>query len=156
MSLNWIMRTPNGVNPPFVLLDGENVKYTSPQPIEIKLKAIQLEKPDVITIKGSIYLTDKRLVVLSTGAGNQDNDSFSLLYKDMISHKLEMPWFGSNSYKILFKITSEQSGLNYLYTWQSNIQFPQGGAIQFHEEFSKLKTWFDNNQEDEPLPAYTG
>jgi len=155
MSLNWVMRKDD-TNPPFILLDNETSHYKCSEEVEIKLKPLQLQNPDVISMKGVIYLTSHRIVVLSTSDSKQtkDNDNFSLLYKDIQTYKLEMPWFGNNKYKILFRISNPDGGLNYLYLWSLLISFPSGGAIQFHNEFSSMKTRVDNDQVDE-LPAYS-
>lgn len=152
MSINWVMRQVD-LNPPFVPLENESLRFASPEPVEVKLKPLQLTNPDVISIKGRIYLTSHRIVVLSS-EDRATNDSFALLYKDIGSHKLEMPWFGTNKYKFLFKISDSNGGLNYLYTWESTVSFTNGGAIRFAEEFDKIKTNFDNDQVDE-LPAYS-
>lgn len=156
MSLNWVMRTSGTEYPPFVLLENEQVKFSPPEIVDIKLKPLELKNPDTIGLKGKIYLTTHRVVVLSSGkTGRENNDSFALLYKDIQSHKLEMPWFGNNRYLILFKISNSDGGLNYLYPWSLVVDFTSGGAIRFAEEFSTIKTRFDNGQLVDELPAYT-
>lgn len=154
MSLNWVMRAQGDVYPPFILLENESLKYSPSEPIDIKLKPLQLSNPEVITIKGRIYLTTHRVVVLSDDRSDKANDNFGLLFKDIQSYKLEMPWFGNNKFQIVFKISNPDGGLNYLYSWLLNVNFASGGAIRFSEEFGKVKTGFDNDQVDE-LPAYS-
>lgn len=141
------------INPPFIPLENESLRFASPELVEVRLKPLQLTNPDVISIKGKIYLTSHRIVVLNS-EDKAINDSFALLYKDIGSYKLEMPWFGTNKYKILFKISDPNGGLNYLYSWECTISFTSGGAIRFAEEFNKIKTNYDNDQVDE-LPAYS-
>lgn len=162
MSLNWVMRKDVDLNSTsFVLLSGETVIYTFPQNIQTELTPVGQEKPETLSInRAQIYITSQRIVILSlTQIQEGDNDlpvidNFSLLYQDIKTYKLDMPWFGSNKFKILFKVSNPNSGLNYLYPWNLTLHFMEGGAIDFNKNFTEVITRFNNNQIDE-LPLYS-
>lgn len=148
MALNWVTRDHDG----FLLLPDETVRFLLPQSVILELIPVGQSNPETIKIKGSARLTSHRLVVLSTEKGGCDN--FSLLYSDVTSFKLEMPWLGSNKFKASFRVSNGDGGLNYLYQWQLTASFVEGGAITFAEQFEQLNTQWKNDQADE-LPAYT-
>ena len=151
MALNWVSRTSNP--PGFVLLPEEVHRFALPQEVAADLNPIGQQNGDTITIKGNVSLTSHRVVILST-RNTQQHDNFSLLYKDIVWFKLEMPWLGSNKFRVTFRVSDGNGGLNYMYQWSLCISFVEGGAIQFAKEFEQLKTRFDNSQVDE-LPPYT-
>lgn len=153
MSLNWVTRQDNR-DQPFVPLPGEVVQHAQPEEVVVRLTPLNQPGAETIAIQGKIYLTSHRVVVLSNKTTVHEADNFSLLYRDVFSHKLDIPWFGSNKYVMLFRISNQNGGLNYLYQWEARVVFNQGGAMTYAERFAQLKTRFDNNQEDE-LPAYS-
>ncbi|KAH3674439.1 hypothetical protein WICMUC_003276 [Wickerhamomyces mucosus] len=161
MSLNWVMRIDDvhGLAP-FVLLPNETLFFKLHANIRVDLAPIGQENPETLSInKGAIYLTSQRLVILDSTSNNKhldtsEVDNFALFYEDIRYYKLDMPWFGSNKYKFLFKISDPNGGLNYMYQWSLVIHFIEGGAIEFNEKFHTIKTRSEYSQEDD-LPAYS-
>ncbi|KAH3684792.1 hypothetical protein WICPIJ_004256 [Wickerhamomyces pijperi] len=165
MSLNWVMRTDFGINStPFVLLPNEVILYTLPQRAQVELSPVGQEKPETLSIRrAQVFLTSQRIVILNRTDTQTETskdldlsfiDNFTLLYQDIRSYKLDMPWFGSNKFKFLFNISNPDGGLNYLYPWSMTVHFIEGGAIEFSKSFSQVLTRFNNDQIDE-LPQYT-
>lgn len=106
--------------------------------------------PESLVIKGHVYLTNLRVVVLSDEG--EDHDSFALLYPDVIDFKLNIPWFGSNKYEIKFKISNSNGGLNYLYPWIAILEFQYGGAPKFSGIIEDL---LKRSVQTEDLPRYS-
>lgn len=144
MSINWVERRSD-LRQAFTLLPLEQLTHLQEERVTMKLTPIGQPKPETITLKGHVYLTNQRLVLLSDQVSAHDN--FSLLFKDISANKLVLPWFGSNHYEIVFKVTNAQGGLNYLYDWKAVIEFPYGGAVKFNKMIEGLV-------KDE-LPQYT-
>lgn len=159
MALNWVSR--DGSAGGFVFLPEETLRFTLQQDVVLELQPIGQPKPETIKFRGAVHLTTHRLVLLSnegtststSTSSSSSHDSFSLLYKDVASSKLEMPWLGSNRFRAVFRVASGDAGLNYLYPWQLVVSFVEGGAIDFARCFEQCKTRWDNAQADD-LPAY--
>jgi hypothetical protein len=159
MSINWVTRRPDLIKTPFTLLPNEVIHHAQEERVTVRLTPIGQPNPESIVIKGHAYLTNQRAVVLSDKSITQqdkENDTFALLYKDVLDQKLTIPWFGSNKYEIKFRISDANGGLNYLYPWLMVVEFQYGGAPKFSEKLEGLLArHHDQQAEAEDLPRYS-
>lgn len=147
MSLNLLQLNSDGTPK---LLENEVIQYTGPE-VDIKLTPQDLEKPESIKfIASSVILTNRRLILLG-------ERNFVLFYEDVVGSQLQLPIFGSNKYRIVFKISNkQQTELNYLYKWELLISFSKGGAVNFNTSFQNVMVALKNKSStQEAPPPYT-
>lgn len=147
MSLNLLQLNSNGTPK---LLENEIIRYTGPE-VDIKLTPQDLEKPESIKfIASSVILTNRRLILLG-------ERNFVLFHEDVLGSYFQLPIFGSNRYRIIFKISNkQQTELNYLYKWELVISFSKGGAVDFNTSFQNVMVDLRNKSStQEAPPPYT-
>ncbi|RLV95747.1 hypothetical protein JA1_000696 [Spathaspora sp. JA1] len=172
MSINNVVLKHNytllsGNTAPFELSgDGlEILKYHTSTPRQT-LSIIQEEQshhPLRITAKdGHVYLTNKRLVYITSTQGDLETFSIDLNLAPVLqlSHKLQAPWFGANYWEFKFFSAAEpgfaSDGFPKNQYYRGEIRFHDGGLFTFVEMLNKIIHDCVNNKDiDEQLPQYS-
>ncbi|EGW33273.1 uncharacterized protein SPAPADRAFT_55170 [Spathaspora passalidarum NRRL Y-27907] len=111
---------------------------------------------------GFVYLTNKRLVFITSTQGDMDTFSIDLNLAPVLqlSHKLQAPWFGPNYWEFMFYSAAEpqfaSDGFPKNQYFKGEIRFHDGGLFTFVDLLNKVVHDCVNNREiDEELPQYS-
>lgn len=158
MSINTLQLVEGLV--PFLLEQGEILRYSSPTKRQTFAVAAKSGKLSVKAKDGTVYVTNKRFVFSTASQG--DIDTFHINWSDapqlQFSHAIKSPWFGANYWEFLFYSPSTRlcDGLPSNEYFQGQIYFMDGGLYDFVAHCNEaINDAVNNSHIDSELPQYT-
>ncbi|ANZ77823.1 BA75_04409T0 [Komagataella pastoris] len=169
MSLNCVilnddtasdMRTENSL--PFIQLPGELVVYRSPDRTSLQITIPHsLMTCNSLKALGNIYVTNQRVLMITSASRGGDFQSFNLPYRIITQSELVTPWIGATRWRCSFIVVNPlECGLplapNQIHNCSLEIVFNEGGFVEFVKEFETFfcKAGRSAYTEEENLPAY--
>lgn len=161
MSVNGVVIT--GGTPPFALLNGESLRYSSPTARQLLL--IELKDAaggvHIAATDGTVFLTSRRFVYVTASQGDISTFLVDLGSAGQLhfSHAVKLPWFGANYWEFLFCSAAPPpacDGFPRDQWFRGSLKFSDGGMFDFVLEFNAvLNDAVNNGHIDEELPRYS-
>ncbi|KAI0460794.1 hypothetical protein LJB42_001594 [Komagataella kurtzmanii] len=169
MSLNCVILndsitsdTSNDSSLPFIPLPGELVVYRSPDRTSLQITIPHsLMRRNFLKAVGKVYVTNKRVLMITSALRGGDFQSFNLPYRTITQSELVTPWIGATRWRCSFIVVNPlECGLplasNQTHHCSLEIVFNEGGFVEFVKEFETffVEAGRSAGIEEEDLPAY--